>query len=189
MLITSYTHAAVDNLLAKVAQGGVSPRHVARVGDARSIDPALLGFALLSGPGVGGMGVGGSMGGGSGGGGIDSLAALHARVASVRLVAATVLACRVDPVVAALSPFDWCIVDEAGQIAQPAVLGALSKARRFSLVGDEYQLPPLVQSAEARLAGMDVSLFKRLAGAHPRAVMCLGVQVRGGGLGICVCVW
>lgn len=180
MLITSYTHAAVDNLLAKVVQGGVSARHVARVGDLRSIEPALHSFALLAGPGGGlGAGAGGSAGL------IDSLAALHARVTGVRLVAATVLACRVDPVVAALHPFDWCIVDEAGQIAQPAVLGALSKARRFSLVGDEYQLPPLVQSADARLAGMDVSLFKRLAGAHPRAVMCLGVQVRCGRAGVC----
>lgn len=40
----------------------------------------------------------------------------------------------------------------------------------FVLVGDHYQLPPLVLNAEAKELGMGVSLFKRLSEAHPQSV-------------------
>ena len=49
--------------------------------------------------------------------------------------------------------FDVVIVDEAGQISQPAVLGALMAADSFVLVGDHLQLPPLVVSEVAEEAG------------------------------------
>lgn len=42
--------------------------------------------------------------------------------------------------------FDYCVVDEAGQISQPVVLAPLRCADVFVLVGDQYQLPPLVTS-------------------------------------------
>jgi DNA replication ATP-dependent helicase Dna2 len=58
--------------------------------------------------------------------------------------------------------FDVAIVDEAGQLTVPAILGALRFARRFILVGDEKQLPPLVLSAEAAEQGLSESLFKIL---------------------------
>ncbi|KAF3497069.1 hypothetical protein DY000_02058027 [Brassica cretica] len=41
--------------------------------------------------------------------------------------------------------FDVCIIDEAGQIALPVSIGPLLFASTFVLVGDHYQLPPLVQ--------------------------------------------
>lgn len=43
--------------------------------------------------------------------------------------------------------FDVCIVDEASQVTLPTCLGPLRFAERFVLVGDHYQLPPLVRSA------------------------------------------
>ena len=46
--------------------------------------------------------------------------------------------------------FDYCIIDEASQITLPVSLGPLRYARVFVLVGDHYQLPPLVQSEQAR---------------------------------------
>ena len=58
--------------------------------------------------------------------------------------------------------FDVAIIDEAGQITVPAMLGALRLARRFILVGDEKQLPPLVLSKEAADAGLAKSLFSSL---------------------------
>jgi DNA replication ATP-dependent helicase Dna2 len=58
--------------------------------------------------------------------------------------------------------FDVAIIDEAGQLTVPAILGALRFARRFILVGDEKQLPPLVLSREAAEMGLDSSLFGRL---------------------------
>ena len=49
--------------------------------------------------------------------------------------------------------FDYCIMDEASQIPLPLSLGPLRQARVFLLVGDHYQLPPLVKSSIARLVG------------------------------------
>lgn len=43
--------------------------------------------------------------------------------------------------------FDVVIVDEAGQISQPAIIGALMVAKTFVLVGDQMQLPPIAVSA------------------------------------------
>lgn len=40
--------------------------------------------------------------------------------------------------------FDYCIVDEASQITLPACVGPLRYAETFILVGDHYQLPPVV---------------------------------------------
>jgi len=58
--------------------------------------------------------------------------------------------------------FDVAIIDEAGQLTVPAILGALRFAKRFILVGDEKQLPPLVLSKEAAEAGLAESLFSFL---------------------------
>ncbi|KAG5021065.1 hypothetical protein JHK87_016920 [Glycine soja] len=55
-------------------------------------------------------------------------------------------------------------------------LGPLIFASTFVLVGDHYQLPPLVQSAEARENGMGISLFCRLSEAHPEAISALQSQ-------------
>ena len=62
----------------------------------------------------------------------------------------------------ALLQFDVAIIDEVGQLTVPAILGALRFAKRFILVGDEKQLPPLVLSKEAIEQGLAESLFKIL---------------------------
>ncbi len=67
--------------------------------------------------------------------------------------------------------FDVAIIDEAGQLTLPAILGALRFARRFILVGDEKQLPPLVLSKEAGQAGLSDSLFSILKQADARYTM------------------
>ena len=58
--------------------------------------------------------------------------------------------------------FDVAIIDEAGQLTVPAILGALRFTKRFILVGDEKQLPPLVLSKEAAEQGLADSLFGSL---------------------------
>ena len=55
--------------------------------------------------------------------------------------------------------FDVVIVDEAGQISQPAILGAIMAADSFVLVGDHMQLPPLVVSEVADQAGKYLDVF------------------------------
>lgn len=74
--------------------------------------------------------------------------------------------------------FDYCIVDEASQITLPTCLGPLRCADKFVLVGDHFQLPPIVRKAEARAGGLDVSLFRRLSDAHTEAVAPLASQYR-----------
>lgn len=58
--------------------------------------------------------------------------------------------------------FDVAIIDEASQLTVPALLGALRFVKRFILVGDEKQLPPLVLSEEAEKQGLGRSLFSIL---------------------------
>jgi hypothetical protein len=82
------------------------------------------------------------------------------------------------PLLATRLAFDVVIVDEAGQIGLPAVLGALLKARSFVLVGDHYQLPPLVLDKRAAEGGLSVSLFRQLCEAHPGSVVVLAQQYR-----------
>jgi superfamily I DNA and/or RNA helicase len=106
-----------------------------------------------------------------------SVAALAGACQYVRLVACTVLAAARSKLVRSLC-LDCCLMDEAGQIAQPAALGAVLCARTAVLVGDDYQLPPLVVSIEAQTKGMNISLFKRFMEAHPAAVCSLTIQYR-----------
>ncbi|CAM9489174.1 unnamed protein product, partial [Phaeothamnion confervicola] len=152
VLITSYTHSAVDNLLLKLREHGVP---CLRVGATAQVHPALRDCCLDR---------------------VDAVAALAARVAGACVVGCTCLGIK-HPVFSKRR-FDYCIVDEAGQITQAAVLGPLRCADIFVLVGDHYQLPPLVTNPAAAASGMDVSLFRRLAEAHPGAIQELSIQYR-----------
>ena len=58
--------------------------------------------------------------------------------------------------------FDICIIDEAGQITEPAILQVLLLAKQALLVGDSKQLPPLVRNEIAMNEGLNVSLLARL---------------------------
>lgn len=98
------------------------------------------------------------------------------RLEQVKVVAVTCLG--ISSPLLANTRFDVCIMDEAGQTTLPVSLGPLIFASTFVLVGDHYQLPPLVQSAEARENGMGISLFCRLSEAHPEAISALQSQYR-----------
>lgn len=69
-------------------------------------------------------------------------------------------------------------MDEASQISVPACIGPLRLASSFLLVGDHYQLPPLVRSRQAVSEGLNKSLFATLAEAHPQSVSMLRLQYR-----------
>ncbi|KAI8492821.1 hypothetical protein Bbelb_294180 [Branchiostoma belcheri] len=72
--------------------------------------------------------------------------------------------------------FSRVLVDEAAQATEPAVLCALSHgAERVCLIGDDQQLPPLVQSEEAQ--ELKISLFERWRGQKFR-VHLLDTQYR-----------
>lgn len=88
--------------------------------------------------------------------------------------------------------FDVVVVDEASQILQPICISPLRFSRGpFILVGDHYQLPPLVRTdnsrrnstgnvdgqAEGAKQGTE-SLFRRLCQLHPETVVSLRKQYR-----------
>ena len=68
------------------------------------------------------------------------------------------------------STFDWAIIDEAGRATIPEVLVPIVRSKRIILVGDERQLPPMVEDmTDAELLDitsdyrLDTSLFQILA--------------------------
>ncbi len=156
VLVTAYTNSAVDNIMRKLIQLGVD---FVRLGKSRSIHPAVKEWSL---------------------GGARKPAATAEEVAS-SLEGTAVVGCTCFGVrhpMFGRRTFDCCIVDEASQISVPAVVGPLLYAARFILVGDHYQLPPLVVSKKAEAKGMAVSLFRQLSEAHPAASVALQQQYR-----------
>ncbi|XP_030232476.1 DNA replication ATP-dependent helicase/nuclease DNA2 [Gadus morhua] len=155
VLLTSYTHSAVDNILLKLKRFRVG---FLRLGRGEKVHPEILPYTESERR-----------------KGVDTLAALD-QLYSKELVVATTCMGTKHPIFTRRR-FDFCIMDEASQISQPVCLGPLFYVKRFVLVGDHQQLPPIVQNQEARSLGMDESLFKRLE-LHSEAVVHLNVQYR-----------
>ncbi|XP_037000307.2 DNA replication ATP-dependent helicase/nuclease DNA2 isoform X3 [Artibeus jamaicensis] len=157
VLLTSYTHSAVDNILLKLAKFKIG---FLRLGQPQKVHPAIQKFTEEE--------ICRSKS-------IKSLALLEELYNSQLIVATTCMG--VNHPIFSRKVFDFCIVDEASQISQPVCLGPLFFSRRFVLVGDHQQLPPLVLNREARALGMSESLFKRLE-QNKNAVVQLTVQYR-----------
>ena len=90
----------------------------------------------------------------------ESLDRLARRVAYTQVVGTTTYRAVNDDVINFLCaaeevPFDVAIVDEATQINEPMTLAPLRLARRFVLVGDHRQLPPIVGNERATTAAVD----------------------------------
>ncbi|KAF0698075.1 Aste57867_11282 [Aphanomyces stellatus] len=155
VLVTSYTHAAVDNILMKLLVHDIP---ILRVGGAPDIiQQSILPHRLESRT-------------------FDTVDDMREAMTQAPLVGCTCLS--THHVIFSQRRFDVCIVDEASQITQPVLLGALQHANVFCLVGDHYQLPPLVIDTQAKTGGLDWSLFKCLSEAHPQASTMLGYQYR-----------
>jgi DNA replication ATP-dependent helicase Dna2 len=155
VLLASYTHTAVDNILLKIKDDQIS---VLRIGAVSKIHPEVQSFADLAGVPK------------------KSIEELHKSWHESKVVATTCLG--INHGLFNARTFDYCIVDEASQITLPVCLGPIRHARTFILVGDHYQLPPLVQNKEAQEGGLSVSLFKLLSDAHPESVVNLEHQYR-----------
>ncbi|GAB5578421.1 DNA replication ATP-dependent helicase/nuclease DNA2 isoform X1 [Prionailurus iriomotensis] len=157
VLLTSYTHSAVDNILLKLAKFKIG---FLRLGQTQKVHLDIQKFTEEE--------VCRSKS-------ITSLALLEELYNSHHIVATTCMG--INHPIFSRKTFDFCIVDEASQISQPVCLGPLFFSQRFVLVGDHQQLPPLVLNHEARALGMSESLFKRLE-QNKNAVVQLTVQYR-----------
>ncbi|KAK9100842.1 hypothetical protein Scep_024272 [Stephania cephalantha] len=151
ILLTSYTNSAVDNLLIKLKYQGID---FLRIGRHEAVHEEVRDSCLSE---------------------RYTVEEIKARLDEVKVIAVTCLG--ITHPLFAKKKFDICIMDEAGQITLPVSLGPLMLAAKFVLVGDHYQLPPLVQSTEARENGMGISLFRRLSEAHPEAISALQCQI------------
>ncbi|XP_053281949.1 DNA replication ATP-dependent helicase/nuclease DNA2 [Pleuronectes platessa] len=156
VLLTSYTHSAVDNILLKLRRFRIG---FLRLGQGQKVHPDILPYTEEIARKTG----------------IHSPSDLEQLYNKELIVGTTCMGIK-HPIFTRRR-FDFCIVDEASQISQPICLGPLFYAKRFVLVGDHQQLPPIVQNQEARSLGMDESLFKRLE-LHSEAVVHLNVQYR-----------
>jgi DNA replication ATP-dependent helicase Dna2 len=155
VLLTSFTHTAVDNILLKLKDDSVP---ILRLGAMAKVHPEVQEFVILSGQRM------------------TSYEQIKEAWHDTPIVATTCLG--IGHPLFRERTFDYCIVDEASQITLPVCVGPIRMARTFVLVGDHNQLPPLVQNEEARRGGLDVSLFKLLSDTHPESVVSLEHQYR-----------
>jgi len=157
VLITTHTNSALDNVLIKLKECGAKFVRVSNNKD--SVHPAIRDYMsselLLN---------------------SDSYEEFHLNIISTFIFGATVYGTTTDML--KLMIFDYCIVDEASQIIEPACIAPLISANKFVLIGDHHQLNPLVNSPRAKKLGMQVSLFERLCKLHPEAVTTLKKQYR-----------
>ncbi|SPO23950.1 related to DNA2 - DNA helicase [Ustilago trichophora] len=174
ILLTSYTHSAVDTILRKLAEDRVKKEdgeeddmRILRLGSKDKVHPDAQQFLLPR---------------------CTTLEELKKAFETPNVVAATCLSVHhtfftsgvakkfrsrtsADEGTSSAYLFDYCIVDEASQIPLPTCLGPLRFADKFVLVGDHHQLPPLVKNPEAKAGGLDVSLFKLLSDQHGKEAM------------------
>lgn len=155
VLLASYTHSAVDTILRKIKNSGFG---ILRLGRPSLVNPDVRQFSVTR----------------------DRIPRSREQINEVYfdppVVASTCLG--ITHWLFKKRKFDYCIVDEASQVTLPTCLGPIRYAEKFILVGDHFQLSPLVKSPEAQKGGLDVSLFKRLNDAHLNSVVNLEHQYR-----------
>lgn len=155
VLLASYTHSAVDTILRKVKDSGID---ILRLGRPSLVDPEVRQFTV----------------------GAERTPRTREQIEQVYMnppvVASTCLG--ISHWLFKRRTFDYCIVDEASQVTLPTCLGPIRYANKFVLVGDHFQLSPLVRNLEAQEGGLDISLFKRLNDHHPESVVNLEHQYR-----------
>jgi len=78
--------------------------------------------------------------------------------------------------------FDLVVIDEAGFTPANNVLPLMCMSPRLVLAGDHHQLPPVVQTQEAKNLGLDKSIFELLAGRMKNNVVLLETQYRSNSL-------
>ncbi len=145
VLLGAFTNTAVDKMLMAVLEHDPATRflRVGRASDSPELAARIAGDAAdyFS----------------------EDLAAKYGNVTAVRealrntrVVAATAHRASTLPFLRTRS-FEMAIVDEAAQLTEPLTLGLILRARRFVLIGDDKQLPPVV-----RTRALAHSMFERL---------------------------
>ena len=162
VLLLSYTNRAVDEICSKLEEEGIDYLRLgSEAGCEERYRPHLLTERMQQ---------------------ASNLAEVRQVVQKVRVVCGTTTSMSAGMALFKLKEFDLAIVDEASQILEPHIIGLLSAhrsdghccIRRFVLIGDEKQLPAVVQQGfdesavsqpELKAIGLNdcrQSLFERL---------------------------
>lgn len=155
VLLSCYTHNAIDHILLKLLKSNIKFLRLCNKARANTKIQPYCDEVLSEGL---------------------SVKELDDLYMSTKLVAVTCLG--INHPIFKKRVFDYCIVDESSQISLPVSLGPLRYSKIFVLVGDLYQLPPLVSSQKAYNSGLGISLFKRLSEHHPESLVRLRLQYR-----------
>lgn len=154
VVLTSYTHSAVDNILLKLVDCGIG---ILRIGSPSKVHRDIQKFLPTN---------------------ILDYEDFERTYLQPQVVASTCLG--IDDIAFSLGrKFDYCILDEASQVTMPVSLGPLRFCEKFVLVGDHHQLPPLVQNQDVQVRRyLSTSLFKTLGDLYPDSVASLTFQFR-----------
>ncbi|GAB6028726.1 Tripartite DNA replication factor [Chamberlinius hualienensis] len=140
VLLASHTHSAVDNILCKLLDKKIDFLRLGNSSRVKAeIKPYTIEHFLKE---------------------CQSVDELDNYAKSKMVVATTCLGSN-HAIFSQRNSFDYCIVDEASQILQAACLGPLFNCKKFILVGDPNQLPPIIKNDVVKDMNVD-SLFDRL---------------------------
>lgn len=155
VLLTSWMNVAVDNALGAVLkEGALDSDHVCRIGAGDyKIAEDILPISLSGDP----QGM------------METIK--KAKVVGSTLASAYKTRGSMDP------PFDVVIVDEAGTSNVPQTLFALGLAKKFILIGDHLQLPPIISGNDVE-DWIKESLFEKLWKMYPLQHTMLKAQYR-----------
>ena len=155
VLLAGFTNQAVDNALRRIIASG--ERNIVRLGHEYGVAADIRPYRLVE----------------RASSGLDpnelpDLVRIRETLTQATLVASTAATWASESYDGVGEPlrFDLALVDEATQLTVPALVGALRFARRFVLIGDTRQLPPLARSEEAAAQGLKRSLFETLWERH-----------------------
>ena len=157
LLLTAYTNRAVDEICEMLTTAGID---YLRIGNETSCDPRFADHLLEQRLGE-----------------RPKLTEMQRLIREMPVVVATTSMLQSRPFIFSLKHFSLCIVDEASQLLEPAIVGILSRGcggtrvrgyegtevggiDRFILIGDHKQLPAVVQQENGGDCAR--SLFERL---------------------------
>ena len=159
VLVSALTHQGVDNLLQKLVALGYEG--FLRVGSPLAVRNTLHPYLLE--PYLAGL----------------STRQLREKLVRVPVIAATIGTVASNPLIYS-QRFDVAVVDEAGELSEPASLIPINGADSFLLGGDPCSLPPVVRSSVAKKNRFDRSLLERLVASdtYKSHTLFLSVQYR-----------
>jgi len=159
VLFSALTHQAVDNLLRKLKELGWEG--FLRIGSPLAVNKTLHSYLLD--PYLAGL----------------STRQLRARLLEVPVIATTMGTAASNSLIHS-QRFDVAVVDEAGELSEPATLIPLNRSENLLLAGDPFSLPPVVRSSAARRNRLHRSMMERLieSDSSRNRTLFLSVQYR-----------